>query len=174
MERTISVFTRELSEGGGGKPSRVTIDDGGQFVASFDHALRTHAAWSPSRWKDDARRGVNFEAASVAAVDWEVTHEQPFPSTLYRDPARFVAFVESLRTHDVPLPDFAHMTEHGVRLIWLLDREITDPDEYRELVRRLCLDFGGNVSATNLAVGFTSGRHLKRGGIVEIMNHANS
>jgi hypothetical protein len=172
MERILSVFEKELSEGGGGKPSRLTIEDGDRLVARLDQALRAHAAWSPICWRDDVRRGENFEAASIAAVDWEITHAQPFPLQLYQDADRFVAFVESLGAGDAPLPDGAHMTAHGVRLIWLLDRETTDPAEYRELVRRLCLDYAGDVSATNLAVGFTSGRHLRRGGIVEVANNA--
>jgi|WetSurMetagenome_2_1015567.scaffolds.fasta_scaffold322390_2 hypothetical protein len=168
MDRVISTFARELSVGGGGPPARQTLSGSDDFAARFEQALKGAAAWSPVLWKGDERRSENFESASLVAVDWEVTHEVPFPHKLYEDPDRLMAFIGSLRAGDTPLPDFAHLTEHGLRLIWLLDREITSGEDYLELIRRLALDFSGDLAAATLATGFTAARHLQKRPLVEI------
>jgi hypothetical protein len=168
MERLISAFSKELAQGGGGTPTRHTLEDASDRLNRFEDVLRTHAAWSPILWKNDVRKTANFERASMAAVDWEVDHRQPFPHELYKDPDRFASFVRSLRSDEGPHPDFAHMTEHGVRLIYLLDREIADATDYLELTRRLCIDVAGDLAATGLAVGFTSARHLANHSLVEV------
>lgn len=173
-KHAISLFSKELSDGGGGKLLRLEFEDEKQLAKQLAQALKDYAAWSPICWAKDTRKASNFEAASIAAVDWELEHDRPFPRKLYQDPDRFVEFVKSLGTAGAPLPQFAHTTEHGVRLIWVLNRVITAPAEYQEVVHRLCLDFGGDISATGLAVGFTCGRHLANSQLMEIKDHVAS
>lgn len=170
MGHTISVFSRELSEGGGGAPSRLRLTNDDYLISNFDHALKSYSAWSPILWSGDVRKGQNFERASIVAVDWETTHDEPFPWSIYPDDQSLISFIITLRVGEAPLPDLAHRTEHGVRLIWLLGREVTDAGQYRELTQRLTLDYGGDLSATNLSAGFTAQRHLAHSSVVEVQS----
>ena len=163
----VSVFTRELADGGGGQPCIVELDPEHVF-GGLARELDQHAAWSPMTWRNNERKQVNFAAASLLAVDWEASHDHPFPHDLYTTPASLIDFITSLRTGGSPLPDFAHGTQHGVRLIWLCDRRIDDGRMYLELNRRLALDFGADLAAVGLAVGFTAARHVRSYPLMEV------
>lgn len=168
MECVISLFQKELSQGGGGQPVRQVIPEDANVYKEMANLLKQYAAWSPIVWKDDIRKSENFEVSSIIAIDWEVDHGREFPIDLYQDAIAFSEFVRSLQLGDSPSPDYAHATQHGARLIWLCDRDVTDAGEYCKLAQRLCLDFGGDLQATGLASGFTCGRHLQNAQLIEV------
>lgn len=68
-KHAISLFSNELSDGGGGKLLRLEFEDEKQLAKQLGQALKDYAAWSPICWAKDTRKASNFEAASIAAVD---------------------------------------------------------------------------------------------------------
>ena len=170
MNITITVFEDELKKGIVEGDRRQAPADA-SLTDWLDTTLKQAPAWSPILWKDNMRKSEKFECAHLAVVDWDSPSKEQFGLVRGRlsDVDILSEFVRTLMPKSATAPDYVHLTQGGLRLIWVLDKPVDDPEKYRRLLVRLALDCGGDLQSTHLAVGFAAARHLAGGRLEEVM-----
>jgi len=91
--------------------------------------------WAPGVFKDDYRKGENWRAAQVAGLDVDYHDANGEHAAL--PPEVAAAIKAAAQCGDLP-GNLAHLTPRGLRIIPILDAQVTDRDEMKRVLGGAC------------------------------------
>ncbi len=134
---------------------------------ALETLLKENDAFAGALWKGDSPSTENFEEASCAVVDWDMPgHKQSEMPNEFRKGVDAIRFIEQLLPPQVPRPNLAYVTTHGIRMIWVTLEPIVDKETYRTLLTRLASDCGGDMAATAISSIFRCRLPISENGLV--------